>query len=221
SSVSVTVNNDTTAPVRSLAAPANGATVSGTVTVTANATDNVGVTGVQFQLDGANLGGVVTGAGPSYSYSWDTTTVANGAHALTAVASDAAGNTATRSVSVTANNVVVPPVISGVAAGSVTSSGASITWTTDKASNSQVAYGITSSYGSQSALNATLVTSHTVTLTGLAASTTYHYQVQSQAAQGGLATSADNTFTTAAAAVGPQPLLQLHLDASEVSGGTN
>jgi hypothetical protein len=82
-----------------------------------------------------------------------------------------------------------------------------------------VAYGTTSSYGSLSALNATLVTSHSVTLTGLAASTTYHYQVQSQAAQGGLATSADLTFTTAAG--GAQPLLQLHLDASEVSGVTN
>src|ERR1019366_8879833 len=126
SSVSVTVNNDTTAPVVSLAAPANGATVSGTVTVTANATDNVGVTGVQFQLDGANLGGVVTGGGPWYSYSWDTTTAANGTHTLAATASGAAGNAATSSVSITVNNVAVPPVISGVTAGAVSSSGATI-----------------------------------------------------------------------------------------------
>ena len=103
----------------------------------------------------------------------------------------------------------------------MTSSSATITWTTDKASNSQVAYGTTGGYGSLSALNATLATSHSVTLTGLAASTTYYYQVQSQAAQGGVAMSGGFTFTTAAALVGPQPLLQMHLDQTEVSGMTN
>ena len=188
------IGSDTTPPVVSVTAPVNGATVSGTVTVTANATDNVGVTGVQFQLDGANLGGMVTGTGPTYSYSWDTNTVADGAHTLTATASDAAGKKTTSTISVTVSKPVLPTVISSVSAGSVSSSGASITWNTDKASNSQVAYGTTSSYGSLSALNATLVSSHTVMLTGLAPSTTYHYQVQSQAAQGALASSADFTL---------------------------
>ena len=52
----VTVNNaDTTAPTVSVTDPASGATVSGTVTLTANATDNVGVTSVQFLVDGAAL----------------------------------------------------------------------------------------------------------------------------------------------------------------------
>ena len=46
---------DTTPPVVALTAPVNGATVSGTVALTATATDNVAVTGVQFQLDGKNL----------------------------------------------------------------------------------------------------------------------------------------------------------------------
>ena len=49
-------NADTTAPTVSLTAPANGATVSGTINVTATASDNVGVVGVQFLLDGNNLG---------------------------------------------------------------------------------------------------------------------------------------------------------------------
>ena len=106
------IGPDTTPPVVSLTAPANGATVSGTVTVTANATDNVAVTGVQFQLDGVNLGSVVTGAGPTYSYSWNSTTVANGSHTLTATASDAAGNTASSSVTVTVNNDTTPPTVS-------------------------------------------------------------------------------------------------------------
>ena len=185
--------------------------------MSANASDNVGIAGVQFQLDGKNLGGVITGAGPAYGFSWDTTAAANGSHTVAAIASDTTGNTATSSVSVTVNNPIVPPVISAVSAGTPTSSGATITWTTDQASNSQVAYGTTSSYGSLSALNSTLTTSHSVTLTGLAASTTYFYQVQSQSAQGGLGTSGGFTFTTAAAPVGPQPLLQMHLDQTEVS----
>ena len=60
---------------------------SGTIWVTANAADNVGVAGVQFRLDGANLGAEDTTS--PYSVSWNTTAVANGSHTLTAVARDA------------------------------------------------------------------------------------------------------------------------------------
>jgi len=110
--VSVTVNNDTTAPAVSITAPAGGATVAGSVSVSASASDNVGVAGVQFKLDGANLGAEVTAA--PYTVSWNTTLTANGAHALTAVARDAAGNTTTSAaVSVTVNNVdATPPTVS-------------------------------------------------------------------------------------------------------------
>src|SRR5215831_1342648 len=107
SAVTVTVNNgpppDTTPPAASLTAPANGATVSGTVTVSASASDNVGVVGVQFTLDGANLGAEDT-ASP-YSLSWNTTGAANGSHTLAAVARDAAGNrTTSAAVTVTVSN---------------------------------------------------------------------------------------------------------------------
>jgi len=91
-----------------------------------------------------------------------------------------------------------PPVVSGVGAGSVSASGATVSWTTDETSDSQVDYGLSSAYGSSSALNATLVLSHSVTLSGLAASTTYHYLVKSRDAAGNLALSADFTFTTSA-----------------------
>ena len=83
--------------------PLDGATVSGTVTVTADASDNLGVAGVQFKLDGANLGTESTAA--PHSLSWSTGTAANGAHALSAVARDAAGNSTTSSlVTVTVAN---------------------------------------------------------------------------------------------------------------------
>jgi hypothetical protein len=111
--VTVTVSNgpppDTTPPTASLTAPANGATVSGTVTVSANASDNVGVAGVQFTLDGASLGSEDT-ASP-YSVSWNTSGVANGTHTLAAVARDAAGNrTTSTAVTVTVANNAPPPV---------------------------------------------------------------------------------------------------------------
>src|SRR5207249_9859155 len=81
----------TVPPTVSLTAPADGVTVSGsTVTVSANASDSVGVARVQFRLDGANLGAALTT--PPYSISWNTTTATNASHTLTAQAFDAAGN---------------------------------------------------------------------------------------------------------------------------------
>ena len=85
---------DTTPPTVSITAPAAGATVTGDDRrSTASASDNVGVVGVQFKLDGANLGAEDTTS--PYSVTWDTATVANGTHTLTAVARDAAGNSTT------------------------------------------------------------------------------------------------------------------------------
>jgi hypothetical protein len=151
-----------------------------------------------------------------------TTTASNTSHALTALASDAAGNSTTSAgVAVTVNNPVVLTVISQVAASSITYSGATITWATDKPPDSQVAYGLTTAYGSLSPLVSTLTTSHTINLNELAASTTYHYQVLSHEAQGNLAVSGDFTFTTSAAPSGPPPALLLHADATELNGTGN
>jgi hypothetical protein len=95
---------DTTAPNVSIVSPAGGTTLSGNVTVTANASDNVGVVGVQFQCDGANLGSEVMSA--PFTLSWPTTTATNGTHTLTAIARDAAGNIrASAAITVTVNNV--------------------------------------------------------------------------------------------------------------------
>ena len=95
---------DTVPPVVSMTAPLGGATVSKTILVSANATDNVAVAGVQFQADGVNLGAMISGAGPSFSASWDTTTAANGPHTVSAVATDTAGNSATSTVSAIVTN---------------------------------------------------------------------------------------------------------------------
>jgi PKD repeat protein len=102
------VTSDTTAPAVSISAPAAGAAVSGVVNVTAAASDDVGVTGVQLRVDGQNLGAEDT-ASP-YEASWDTRTATPGSHTLTAVARDAAGNSRTSApVSVTVDNTTPAP----------------------------------------------------------------------------------------------------------------
>jgi regulation of enolase protein 1 (concanavalin A-like superfamily) len=114
----VTPPPDTTPPVVSITAPVSGATISGPVTVSASASDNVGVAGVQFKLDGANLGAEVTTS--PYAISWNTASAANGSHVLTAVARDAAGNTATSAAaSVTVNNQAQQTLPSGWSHGDV------------------------------------------------------------------------------------------------------
>jgi hypothetical protein len=139
--VTVTVNNapppDTTPPSVSITAPANGATMAGTVTVSANASDNVGVASVQFQLDGGNLGAQDTAA--PYAVSWNTTGSANGTHTLTAVARDAAGNTRSASVTVTVNNApppdTTPPTVSITAPANGATVSGTVTVTASAADN--------------------------------------------------------------------------------------
>jgi hypothetical protein len=88
--------------------PLAGAVLSNTVPVSATATDNVAVVGVQFQVDGNNLGTEVTAT--PYTNSWNTLTVANGSHTVRAIARDAAGNRATNGVSITvSNSSTLPP----------------------------------------------------------------------------------------------------------------
>ncbi len=94
---------DSTAPTVLLTAPANNSTISGTMTITAAASDNVAVASVQFMLDGNPIGALDTSA--PWSMTYDTRQLTNGQYTLSAVAKDAAGNSATSStVTITVNN---------------------------------------------------------------------------------------------------------------------
>ena len=160
---------DNVPPTVTMTAPADGSTVTGSaVTVSATASDNVGVGSVQFLLDGGPLGSAVTQA--PYSISWDSSSVANGSHTLSAKATDTAGNTATATaVTVTVSNaapsgIVVDTTVAkdatgpvsvsvstaaagelllafvgsdGVGTQTVTVSGAGLTWTLVKRTNTQ------------------------------------------------------------------------------------
>jgi hypothetical protein len=97
-----TSSGDTTPPATSITAPAGGATVSGTTSVTASASDNVGVTKVEFYLDGSLQ---ATDTATPYAWSWNTTATANGSHTLQSKAYDAAGNAGSSStITVTVSN---------------------------------------------------------------------------------------------------------------------
>lgn len=84
---------DTIVPSVAVISPTNNAGIAGLTTLTAAASDNIGVVGVQFKKDGANIGAEVTAA--PYNLAWDTRSVTNGAYLITATARDAAGNTKT------------------------------------------------------------------------------------------------------------------------------
>jgi hypothetical protein len=103
--VTVVQPGDVTAPSVTLTAPANGSTVSNTITLSATASDNVGVSKVEFYRDGGVLLG--TDILPPYTWSFDTTTITNGSQNFYAKAYDVAGNSATSAAStVTVNNGV-------------------------------------------------------------------------------------------------------------------
>jgi subtilisin family serine protease len=107
-SVAVTVANDTAAPMVAIGSPVQAATVSGLVAIFAQAADDSGIASVQFHVDGAISGDADTAA--PYELLWDTAGVADGAHTLSAVARDIAGNVSSAaSVVVTVANAPVVP----------------------------------------------------------------------------------------------------------------
>jgi peptidoglycan/xylan/chitin deacetylase (PgdA/CDA1 family) len=103
--VTITVSNgppvDTTPPTVSLTSPATGSDLAGTVLLAANASDDVGVSHVDFLVDGTV---VATAATPPYATSWDSSSVSDGSHTISARAYDTSGNIAESPVSVTVDN---------------------------------------------------------------------------------------------------------------------
>jgi len=99
-----------TPPTVNIASPASGSAVAGTTTVSVNATDSSGISSVTLTLDGVSVGTLTTSP---YNWSWNSTTVANGSHALGAVAKDNTGLTSQTSETVTVNNLVdtTPPTV--------------------------------------------------------------------------------------------------------------
>jgi thermitase len=95
--------SDTQAPITSVTFPTNASIIKGTINVTANATDNVGVTRVDLYKDGVMYASDVSAP---YSYYLDTTSISNGNHTFQTKAYDASGNVGSSAmISVTVSNI--------------------------------------------------------------------------------------------------------------------
>lgn len=88
---------------------------------------------------------------------------------------------------------------SAISANSITTSSAVVTWSTNKGSNSQVEYGLTTAYGSTTNLESSLVTAHSQMLAGLTPGKLYNYRIRSRDEGGSVHVSSNFTFTTAGA----------------------
>ena len=88
---------DTTPPTVAITSPGNSSTVSGMVTISAKASDNVAVASLSLYLDGKV---VSTGNGTSLSYKWNTRKAASGTHTISAIAKDSSGNQSSTAIQV-------------------------------------------------------------------------------------------------------------------------
>lgn len=106
---------DTTAPTVSVSETGS----SGMISLSATASDNVGVSKVDFYIDGTAVGTVTSAP---YTLSFNSANLSNGSHSLTAKATDAAGNVgSSSSLSFSVNNVIAdttPPTVSASTTGS-------------------------------------------------------------------------------------------------------
>jgi hypothetical protein len=106
-------NRDHTPPEVKIVSPVNGSAVSKKVTIIVNATDNSGsIKYVSIQVDAVEIANLTS---PPYRELWDSTTVSDGAHKITAIASDLMGNIGSDTIEIiVANNDTTPPVVSFV-----------------------------------------------------------------------------------------------------------
>ena len=189
-------------------------------TVTTSAATNLATTSATLN---GSLGSLGTAASVNVSFEWGTTTsygsetTAQSVTAIGAFTANLTGLTARTTYHFRAKAVgdgpavygddmtfttaspadTTAPTISLVTSSGITTTSATITWSTSEAATTQVKYGLTEEYGSVTPEVTSLVTGHSVDLTGLKAGKTYHYQVISKDAANNQAVWEDATFTTA------------------------
>jgi chitodextrinase len=185
------VPSDTTPPAVTLTAPVEGASISGTVPLTASASDNVGVTKVEF-YDNSSLVGTDTSS--PYSVNWDSSKILNGSHLITARAYDAAGNVSSDSNTVTTKNgdIQAPSVPSSVKATATSYNAVNVTWKASTDNTAVTGYNILRDGVPVAKVGATT----TYNDTGLAANTAYTYQVQAFDAAGNTSASSSKVSVT-------------------------
>ena len=194
---SSTLSPDLTPPTISLTSPTNNGTLSNTVPLSASVSDPTtqgqttsGIAGVQFKLDGANLGTELTTPNPGttiYEGQWNTTGVSNGTHTLTATARDQAGNTTTSNpVTITVNNPILPtPDITppstptNFIATPISASQINLSWnpSTDPIISGQITSGLTGYRLFRNNIQIATLTGTSYSDTSLSPSTPYTYKI--------------------------------------------
>ena len=179
-----------TKPIRSNVWATNTASLS----VSGSASDNAGVIGVSWLSDRGGTGSCSIVQLPLQIIFSCNIPLLSGLNTLTVTAVDASGNSGSDTLWVTAT-IISPPVISGVRSSPGVMGNATIEWTTDVPSDSQVVFGTLPGFGTPVG-DSLMTTSHSVSLSGLSSNITYHYYVRSKTSLDNLATTKDFTFTT-------------------------
>jgi hypothetical protein len=189
------VTTDIIKPTITIISPSNNSTISGTVNITVDANDNVGVTKVDFYVNGSKVGSSSTSP---FSYSLNTTSLSNGAYTLSAIAYDATNNSGQSSnINMTISNITITspdaPIIGTATAGNAMATVSFIPPTFDGGCTI-TSYNVTSSPGNISALG----TTSPITVTGLTNGTLYTFTVKATNTVGtGAASAASNSITPA------------------------
>jgi Cep192 domain 4/Purple acid Phosphatase, N-terminal domain/Calcineurin-like phosphoesterase len=157
---------------------------------------SMGVTGTNSgDYSQTNTCGSSVSAGSNCTISVTFKPTATGTRSASVSISDNASGSP-HTISLTGTGTTSGPVISGVGASGITTTSAVIGWTTNVQATTQVEYGTSTNYGTLTTLNASLVTTHSQTLSNLLANTNYHYRVRSKDSGNSETISADFTFTT-------------------------
>jgi len=186
---------DTTAPVISAIA---SSTASSSAQITWS-TNEVASSSVRYGLT-TSYGTVASSTGTTSHAVTVLSLASNTTYHYQVLAVDTSGNIATSSdQTFTTQTFIAPdtqaPLISSIAS-SVSTTTATVTWTTNEAATTSIAYGLTSSYGSVTATTSVATTTHSQTITGLTHSTLYHFKINAYDAAGNAGSSTDQTFTT-------------------------
>lgn len=204
---------DSSSPTVQLTAPTNGATIYATANLTASATDNTGVTKVEFVADGVVVGSDTTSP---YSASWNTSAVTNGSHSLIVKAYDAAGNigTATATITVKNGDATAPSAPLSLTVKSAAYNKVNLAWTASTDNVGVSGYWVVRNGVTIAQLGPTT----TYTDATATASTSYAYQVKAFDAAGNTSAASNTASVTTPAASDTQaPSVPVGLVAAAVS----
>ncbi len=199
-------------PMATITLPANNASVNGLIPLNANATDDLGVVKVEFFVDGSLVGADTTSP---YSYSWNSTTVPNGSHAVQARATDTKGQVgSSTTINVNVQNDTTAPTAPVLTATATAHNTVALSWSASTDAN-----GIANYFIVRGGVTLTQVGASTLTYTDTTASgnTTYSYYIIAKDTNGNPASSNTTTVTTPAAPDTTAPSTPTNLAGSAIS----